>query len=688
MEVAVNIIMKLGLGIDTGGTYTDSVIIDFDTGKVLAKAKALTTRQDLSIGIADSIDNLEKNLEQRTQGEGISFASLILVSVSTTLATNSIVEGKGARACLLGIGYDEKTLYKYGLGDDFPVKEVRLVPGGHDIFGQEIQPLDVECLKNTIIETKDLVDAYGVSAYGGVRNPEHEIKAREMIREIADLPVVCGHELTSKLNSIRRAITVSFNARLIPVIGELLDSIKGVLSKRGISAPLMVVKGDGHIVSHEVAMNRPIETILSGPAASIMGGNYLSGIDTGIVVDMGGTTTDIAILRNGSPQVKADGASVGRWRTSIRAADIQTSGLGGDSHIILDREERIVLSPRRVVPLSLAANHHPEMVDEVKKLGEREWTTYLVQPVDFLTRMKDVAHSTLSHQEKKIQLALADGPKSAFALAMELDLLHPALLNTTRLEELGNVGRIGLTPTDILHAEGTYSIWNAEAAKLATDIYAKQLGMGFQDFVELVRSMITDKLSTEILSRFLSEKLGDTVSFDCEICSLLLDKLLGKEVIPEIDVTVAVKPPIIAIGAPVGTYFPSVASQLNAQLVIPDHAEVANAIGAITSSIIETVEVLIDPIYSPAGIECYTVHSPIEKVDFDELSSAAAYAEVTAKKLAREKAIQAGAGQQVEVQIERNDQTAAEGYSGSDFLLASNVKATAVGKPDVFSDSE
>ena len=168
----------------------------------------------------------------------------------------------------------------------------------------------------------------------------------------------------------------------------------------------------------------------------------------------------------------------------------------------------------------------------------------------------------------------------------------------------------------------------------------------------------------------------------------MLDKLLGKEVIPEIGVKVSVKPPIIAIGAPVGTYFPSVASQLNAQLVIPDHAEVANAIGAITSSIIETVEVLIDPIYSPAGIECYTVHSPIEKVDFDELSGAAAYAEVTAKKLAREKAIQAGAGQQVQVQIERNDQTAAEGYGGSNFLLASNVKATAVGKPDVFSDSE
>lgn len=679
--------MKLGLGVDTGGTYTDSVIINFDTGEILAKAKALTTRQDLSIGIANSIDNLEKDMMEHENGDlSTASDSLILVSVSTTLATNSIVEGKGARACLLGIGYDEKTLYKYGLGSDFPVKEIRLVDGGHDISGQELRVLDNEALKKAIVETKDMVDAYGVSAYGGVRNPEHEIKARKMIEDISGLPVICGHELTSKLNSIRRAITVAFNARLIPIIRELLASVRSVLDSRGITAPLMVVKGDGHIVSHTVATERPIETILSGPAASIMGGNYLSGVGTGIVVDMGGTTTDIAILRNGSPQVKADGAAVGEWRTSIRAADIQTSGLGGDSHIILDREERAILSPRRVMPLSLAATHHPGMVDELKMLSGREWTTFLIQPADFLIKMKEAGLDSMSENDRKIQAILNGGPKSTFGLAMELDLLHPALLNTRGLEESGNIGRIGLTPTDILHVDGTYAIWNTEAALLATEIYAKHLGMETDVFVRLIRGKITDKLSTEILTRFLSEKLGDTVSFDCKTCSLLLSKLLGKEMISELALEPTVKSPIVAIGAPVRTYFPSVADQLNAQLVIPEHAEVANAIGAITGSIIETVEVLIDPIYTPVGIKCYTVHSPMEKIDFDDLKSAAIYARRTAEKLAREKAIQAGAGRHVEVRIEQADQKAAEGYDGSDFLLASSIKATVVAKPDVFSE--
>ena len=352
--------MNLGLGVDTGGTYTDSALINFDTGTVLAKAKALTTRQDLSIGIANSIDNL---------GE-IDTKQIRLVSVSSTLATNSIVEGKGARACLLGIGYDRKTLYKYGLGDAFPIKEVRLISGGHDISGKELRPLDIRKIEQDVLETRQLVDAYGISAYGGVRNPEHEIATRRIVEELSGLPAVCGHELTNKLNSIKRAITVAFNARLIPLIRELLEAVKAVLHERQIHAPLMVVKGDGHVVNDQTAMQRPIETILSGPAASVMGAKFLARTDSGIVVDMGGTTTDIAVLRDGAPEINPDGAAVGKWRTSVRAADIQTSGIGGDSHIVFDRNDGISISPRRVIPLSLAALHDPNIVDDLEKLRD------------------------------------------------------------------------------------------------------------------------------------------------------------------------------------------------------------------------------------------------------------------------------------------------------------------------------
>jgi len=667
--------MRLGLGIDTGGTYTDSVIIDFDSGKIIAKAKALTTRYDLTVGIANSIDNLGK----------IDPSHIKLVSASTTLATNSIVEGKGARACLIGIGYDKDTLYDYGLGDTFPIKEVRLITGGHDIQGREMKPLDLESLRKAILETKDKVDAYGISAYGGVRNPQHEIIARNMVKELTGMPVICGHDLTSNLNSIRRAITVAFNARLVPVIRELLTSIKNVLNQRGITAPLMVVKGDGHIVNDELAMERPVETILSGPAASITGGSYLSGVDTGIVVDMGGTTTDIAIIRNGIPNVKPDGAIVGGWRTSIRAADIQTSGLGGDSHITIDRGGKVVITPKRVTPLSLASAHYPEMIAELKRLALREWTTYLVGPTDFLIKLKDTDNYSLNENEKAICEALGDNkPSSSYSLAIKLDLLHPALLNTVGLEEHGILGRIGLTPTDILHAEGTYSVWNREAAQIAVEIYARHSEIAYDDFIVAVKSKVIDKLSTEILSKIISEEFNVSADFNSKTCSILLEKVLGKSILPELELKPSIKIPIIAIGAPVNAYFPSVASQLGAELIVPEHAEVANAIGAITGSIIETVEILIDPIYSAAGLVCYTVHTPEEKIDFPDLTGASKYAINTAKKLAKEKAIRAGAGKQVEVKVDRLDDIATPA-DGSSLLLSCHVKAIAIGKPDTLS---
>jgi len=670
--------MRLGLGVDTGGTYTDAVIVDLDTGELRTKAKALTTRHDLSVGITNAIDNLS----------GLDAEQIRLVSVSTTLATNAVVEGRGARACLLGIGYREKALYELGLGNDFPVRDVRLVQGGHDILGEQIHPLDVEALRRHITETKDTVDAYGVSAYGGVRNPEHEIAARKMVEELSGLPVVCSHELTSGLDAIRRAVTAAFNARLIPVVRELLDAVRTSLRARGISAPLMVVKGDGHLVSDAVATERPIETILSGPAASLIGAKHLSGVDTGIVADMGGTTTDIAIMRNGNPLLNPSGATVGGWRTSVRAADIQTTGLGGDSHITLDRDLRLRLNPRRVIPVSLAATEHPEVVDELGRLHRSEWRSALLPPADFFIRVREANGQHLDDREAQICAALDGGAMSARGLSRSLGLMHPSLLNTGRLEELGVVGRIGLTPTDVLHADGSYTIWNVEAASTAVDLYADHMGVTRDVCIRKTRELLTERLATEILARFVSEELGATASFDCRTCRILLDKVLGDARIPEVQLDLSVKLPVVAIGAPAAAYFPPVAATLGSRLVVPEHAEVANAVGAITGNILETVEVVIEPIHTAAGPIGYTVHAPDEMTEFRTLDEAVRHAEATADRAVRQRAARAGAGSQVEIRVERKDQTGNVSQSHTDgdhtILLSTRVVATAIGKPDLF----
>jgi N-methylhydantoinase A/oxoprolinase/acetone carboxylase beta subunit len=123
------------------------------------------------------------------------------------------------------------------------------------------------------------------------------MQVRAWVKELCDVPVTCGHELASSLGAPRRALTVALNARMIFHVKALIDSVQKTLADRAIDAPLMIVKGDGSLVNVASAMQRPVSTVLSGPAASVLGACALSGLQDAIVADMGGTTTDIAVVR-------------------------------------------------------------------------------------------------------------------------------------------------------------------------------------------------------------------------------------------------------------------------------------------------------------------------------------------------------------------------------------------------------
>ncbi|MGQ9501009.1 MAG: hydantoinase/oxoprolinase N-terminal domain-containing protein, partial [Anaerolineae bacterium] len=274
--------MALLLGIDTGGTYTDAVLFD-DVDGVIASAKALTTKYDLTVGIREAVDRVLADVR---------LVPLVrLVSLSTTLATNAVVEGQGAPICLLLIGYPPDALDYEGLGQVMKGNPVIFIRGGHTVTGEEQAPLDLAAVRQAIEENAARVAAFAVSGYFAVRNPEHELKVRQLIREVTDLPVTCGHELSSNLNAPRRALTTALNARLIPFLRQLIIAVRTLLGEKGVRAPLMVVKGDGSLVEAQVALERPVETILSGPAASVVGARYLSGEHELVVVEMWGTST-------------------------------------------------------------------------------------------------------------------------------------------------------------------------------------------------------------------------------------------------------------------------------------------------------------------------------------------------------------------------------------------------------------
>jgi N-methylhydantoinase A/oxoprolinase/acetone carboxylase beta subunit len=143
--------------------------------------------------------------------------------------------------------------------------------------------------------------------------------------------------LSTILDFTIRATTAVLNARIIPRLGRLIVNLENALKRKGIFAPIVVVKGDGTLMRAEMAKQRPVETIFSGPAASVAGARHLTGLEDALVVDVGGTTTDTAAVENGRVRVCSTGSTVAGRRTHVRALDIRTAGLGGDS--LINREK-------------------------------------------------------------------------------------------------------------------------------------------------------------------------------------------------------------------------------------------------------------------------------------------------------------------------------------------------------------
>jgi len=218
MTGAARLAMSILLGIDTGGTYTDAVLLDDERG-ILATAKALTTKHELSIGIREAIEAVLPTPP----------VEISMVSLSTTLATNAVVEGQGSPVCSLLLGYDPETLDDVGIERIVARENIVFLRGGHTGTGEELAPLDMEGAEEAIRRLSPRVSAFAVSGFFGVRNPTHELRVRQLARDLTGLPVTCGHELTTHLNAPRRALTVAMNARLIPLLSDLVQT--GILCK-------------------------------------------------------------------------------------------------------------------------------------------------------------------------------------------------------------------------------------------------------------------------------------------------------------------------------------------------------------------------------------------------------------------------------------------------------------------------
>lgn len=658
------------LGIDTGGTYTDAVLFS-ETRGVVAKAKALTSHDDLATGIAAAADAVIAQ-------SGIEAASIALVSLSTTLATNALVEGRGGQVALVAIGFEPADLERAGLLEALSGAPVYRLPGGHDVHGKP-RTLDLSALQAALPTLAEEAEAIAVAGYFAVRNPEHEIAVRALIREATSLPVTCSHELSSKLGGPKRALTTLLNARLIGMIDRLISASTAFLAARGITAPLMVVRGDGALISASEARLRPIETILSGPAASLVGARHLTGLDRAIVADIGGTTTDIAILEDGRPRLDPEGALVGGFRTMVEAVAMQTHGLGGDSDVSILRDgiaAGILLGPRRVVPLSLAAlSDGSDLVSALKRQLANDRPGRLDGRFAARTAMTPPRH-------------LPDRDRSLLARFghdfRPLDTVLVSASERSALDRLASQGLVRIsafTPTDAMHVLGRLSLWNSQAARLGGALLARQrdgrgdtLAADEAALAERVIATLTEISAHKVLEAGLSEDAarGFGPAFDPARTEAVRRALARPTSI--VGFRLSLDRPLVGLGASAATYYPGIGALLGAEIVVPDHADVANAIGAVVGQITEMAEVLV----TAPEPSVFLVSGGAQMELFDAEEPALRNARETASAIALAKAERAGAS---DPSLAVDEHISAPVIDGQRQFVEARIRAVSSGRP-------
>lgn len=585
--------MNLGLGIDTGGTYTDAVIMNLEDGLIIDSNKSLTTYPDLIRGIVNSIDGLKAEY----------LADVRFSSVSTTLATNTTLEGKGYPAGLILIGYN--------ISRKIPTDYLLSIEGRHDADGNEVESLgDLENVKEFVTMNQHKVSSFAVSSYFGVRNPEHELTIKEKIQELTDLPVVCGHELSMDLGAYERALTALLNAQLIPVIDQFIRSVRSVMLDKNINSVLMMMRCDGSLVRIEEALKKPVESIFSGPAASLLGAAHLSGLRECLTVDVGGTSTDISMIRGGMPDISSSGAVVGGWDTMVKAIKMNTSAIGGDSHVWI--KGRTHIGPNRVIPLCLCAAEFPSVISKLQKAERHSGRIMndIIQPTAFFMSNGAKSHylhaSELESEEAEIFDSITEKPSSISDIASRTNK-HPLMFESIlrKLIQKRYVRQAGFTPTDVLHVTGDYSGWDYNASMLGAVILSEYLSMEPFDLCTQLKEDVARAIVLNLVAH-----CADNVR-KSDLDKILNDTELLKFII---------RTPVVMVGAPVAAYLKGIKRFIDADIRIPAYHEVGNAVGALVGNVVCREEVLIRP--RASGSSEYLLFSEKGRYMFDDYQKA------------------------------------------------------------------
>lgn len=341
------------IGIDIGGTHTDAVLVDGT--RLVTAAKTPTIPDDL-------LQSITRVLHSVLAGQDP--GRVTTLNLSTTLSTNAIVTGSIDPVGMLVVGGPGIAAENYRIGDHF-----HLIPGSLDHLGNETLPLDEGRLEQAIVDCCDKgVKGFAVAAKFSPRNPVHENAICAQVGTRAEW-ISTGHLISGQLNFGRRIHTAYYNAAVWRTFRTFAAALNQSLKGFDLKAEINILKADGGTMPLARALEAPVQSIFSGPAASVMGILATTPAETDmLMLDIGGTTTDIALFASGQPLLEREGIAIDGRPTLVRAIHVASIGIGGDSLISVN-EQGVQTGPRRIGPCMAAGGAQPTLMDALNVLG-------------------------------------------------------------------------------------------------------------------------------------------------------------------------------------------------------------------------------------------------------------------------------------------------------------------------------
>lgn len=491
------------LGLDVGGTFTDAVIIDGH--RVVSSAKKRTTKDNLMQGIGEALDAVlascdTSNIEQ--------------VTLSTTVVTNTIVEEKEQAVDLYVVTGPGRNV-----DDIFPVSPIYL-QGYTDHRGIVVERTSTDRVRDIarMVQERSGTDLAAVSAKFGVRNPQEELSITEELKERYNT-ISNGSLLSGSLNFPRRTISAYFNSAVTPVFSVFKKNVEDALSARNIKAPLHILKADGGSLPMEHMVSRPVETAFTGPAATVLGLSALGTIGNAhtVALDIGGTTTDISLWKQGKPLMTKNGVSIREYPSAVRSFAVTSVGIGGES-VVRIVDGKITVGPERVGPSAALGGNEPTLGDALIVLG----------------------HASYGSAE----------------------------LATQSLQQLAHV----------LQANGKHGEWENTFGNYSENTFGNYSENTFENYNS--EKECTHNMSALDVAQLIVEKALETIQHGIDEVVQAENKRPVYVVADIVNPDVFAAAQIVVVGGTAPSLGPSIGEFLNLPVTIPENAAVANAIGA------------------------------------------------------------------------------------------------------------